>query len=158
MQCREAANTARRLHFMVHRPFSELSKAANIPAYCAVVRLYLEYAMGVNYLNFRSWVQCKATRLVRCLHQPTSSHWNADASELTSFSPSTLQRCNWPKPVYYFLRTPRAGLRGHTLTILKRPSRFRRRSGASFLCVFIFKNQLVRQRFEIFPSPNPILL
>ncbi len=35
--CREAANTARRLLFMVRRSFCELSKTAFIPLYCAIV-------------------------------------------------------------------------------------------------------------------------
>ncbi len=35
VHCREAANTARRLLFMVRRSFSELSKTAFTPLYCA---------------------------------------------------------------------------------------------------------------------------
>ncbi len=54
MHYREAANTARRLLFMGRRFFSELSKAAFIPLYCALVRPHLEYAIEANSLNLRA--------------------------------------------------------------------------------------------------------
>ncbi len=44
----EAANTARRLLFMVRRSFCELSKTAFTPIYCALVRPHLENAMEAN--------------------------------------------------------------------------------------------------------------
>ncbi len=45
---RETVNTAKRLLFMIHRSFPELSKAALVPQYCAIVRPHLEYAMKAN--------------------------------------------------------------------------------------------------------------
>ncbi len=72
--CREAANTAMRLHFMVRRSFCELSKTAFIPLYCAIVRPHLEHAMKANAPALRAdtnqleKVQRLATRLVSGLH------------------------------------------------------------------------------------------
>ncbi len=48
VHCREAANTARQLFFTIRRSLCELSKAAFIPLYCAIVRPHLEYAMEAN--------------------------------------------------------------------------------------------------------------
>ncbi len=66
-------------------------------------------------------------------------------------------------PSEYFLRPPRAGLRGHIYRLLQRPSRLRRRGDAfsvqvvkywnrlpQSLSVSIFKKQLERQWSEIF--------
>ncbi len=72
-------------------------------------------------------------------------------------------------PSDFFLRPPRAGLRGHTYRLLQGPSRLRRRSGAFSVrvvkywnrlpthlalapSVSIFKKQLDRHWFEIFPA------
>ncbi len=62
---------------MVRRSFTELSKAAFTPLYCALVRPNLEYAMGANASTLRAdiyqleRVQRLATRLVRGLrHVP----------------------------------------------------------------------------------------
>ncbi len=76
--CILAANTARRLLFLVHlRSFSELSKTAFTPNYGALVRPNLEYAMEDNAPTLRvdtnqfEWVQRLATRPVRNLrHVP----------------------------------------------------------------------------------------
>ncbi len=46
--CLEAANTARRLLFMVQRCFCELSKKEFTPLYCSLVRTHLEYAFDEN--------------------------------------------------------------------------------------------------------------
>ncbi len=72
-------------------------------------------------------------------------------------------------PSEFFLRPPRAGLRGHTYRLLQGPSRLRQRSGAFSVriveywnrlpvhlvlepSVSIFKKQLDRHWFEIFPA------
>ncbi len=72
-------------------------------------------------------------------------------------------------PSESFLRPPQAGLRAHTYRFLQGPSRFRRRSGAFSVrmvkywsrlpahlelapSVSIFKKQLDRHWFEIFPA------
>ncbi len=72
-------------------------------------------------------------------------------------------------PSEFFLRPPRTGLRGHTYRLLQGPSRLRRRSGAFSAhvvkywnrlpahlvlapSVSIFKKQLDRHWFEIFPA------
>ncbi len=95
----------------------------------------------------------------------TSSRWNADASELISSL----------NPAEFFLRPPRAGLRGHTYRLLQGPSRLRRRSGAFSVrvvkywnrrpahldlapSVSTFKKQLDRHWFEIFPAAPLLLL
>ncbi len=48
VHCREAANTARLLLFMVRTSLGELSKTAFIPVQCAKVRPHQEYAMEAN--------------------------------------------------------------------------------------------------------------
>ncbi len=69
--CREAANIARRLLFMVQRSFGELSNTALIPIYSAEVRPHLEYAIEANAPTLRANInqleraQRLATRLVR---------------------------------------------------------------------------------------------
>ncbi len=75
--CIEAANTARRLLFMVRRFFCEQPNTAFTPIYCALVRPHLEYAMEANAPTLRAdinqleRVQRLATRLVRGLrHVP----------------------------------------------------------------------------------------
>ncbi len=72
-------------------------------------------------------------------------------------------------PAEFFLRPPRAGLRGHTYRLLQGPSRLRRRSGVFAVrivkywnslsahlvlapSVSIFKKQLGRHWSEIFPA------
>ncbi len=72
-------------------------------------------------------------------------------------------------PSEFFLRPPRAGLRGHTSRLLQGTSRLRRRSGTFSVrvvkywkrlpahlvlapSVSIFKKQLDRQWFEIIPA------
>ncbi len=119
--CREAANTARRLLFMVRRSFSELSKPALTPLYCALVRLHLEYAMEANAPTLRADInqleraQHHATRLVRGLrHVP----YEERLRQLNLFS---LERRRLRadlvidlNPSEFFPRPPQAGLRGHT--------------------------------------------
>ncbi len=172
--CWEAANTARRLLFMVRRSFCELSKAPFTPLYCALVRPHLR--TGVNQLER---VQRLAIRLVRGLrHVP----YEERLRQLNLFS---LERRRLRadlilafkifkgevdlNPSEFFLRPPRAGLRGHTSRLLQGPSRLRRRSGAFSRrvvkfwnrlpahlilspSVSIFKKQLNRQWSEIFPA------
>ncbi len=72
-------------------------------------------------------------------------------------------------PSEFFPRPPRAGLRGHTYRLLQGPSRLRRTSGAFSVRVVkyrlpahlvlapsvpIFKKQLDRHWFEIFPAAS----
>ncbi len=52
--CIEAANTARRLLFVVQRSFCELSKTALTPLYCAKVRPHLEYTMEASAPTLRA--------------------------------------------------------------------------------------------------------
>ncbi len=75
--CIEAANTARRLLFLVRRSLCELSKTAFTPLYCGLVRPHLEYAMEANAPTLRAdinqiaRVRRLATRLVAGLrHVP----------------------------------------------------------------------------------------
>ncbi len=52
--CRGAANTTRRLLFMVRRSFCELAKTVFIPLYFALVRPHLEYAMEAKAPTLRA--------------------------------------------------------------------------------------------------------
>ncbi len=87
--CRGAANTTRRLLFMVRRSFCELAKTVFIPLYCALVRSHLEYAMEANAPTLRAntnqleWVQCLATRLVRGqVPNKERSSWSSKLSKV----------------------------------------------------------------------------
>ncbi len=110
MHCREAANTARRLLFIVHRAFSELSTAV-----CgAIARPHLNYAMEANspnlgaYINHVEWVQRLAKRhvpYVEWLHQ--LNH----ASELTSSWPSRCSRVIILRAAFKFGRRVHFSLR-----------------------------------------------
>ncbi len=52
--CIEAANTTRRLLFLVRRSFCELSKTALTPIYCALARPQLKYVMKANAPTLRA--------------------------------------------------------------------------------------------------------
>ncbi len=115
--CTEAANTARRLLFMVRRSFCELSKTAFTPLYCALVQPHLEYAMEVNAptlrvdINHIERVQRLATRLVRGLrYVPTQPLLRADLILAFKIFKGEVDL----SPSEFFIRAPRAGLRGHT--------------------------------------------
>ncbi len=183
--CIEAANTTRRLLFMVQRSFCELSKTAFTPLYCTLVRPHLEYAMEANAQTLRAdinqleRVQRLATRLVRGLrHVPYEER-------LRQLNPFSLDRRRPRADLIlafkifkgevdlnlseFFLRPPRAGLGGHTYRLQQGPSRPRRRSSSFSVrvvkcwnrlpahlalapSVSIFKKQLDRHWFEIFPA------
>ncbi len=173
--CIEAANTARRLLFLVRRSFCDLSKTAFTPLYCALVRPRLEHAMEANAPTPRAdikqleKVQRLATRLVRVLRQ-----LNLFALERRRLRADLILASKFFKGEVdlnsseFSLRPPRAGLRGHTYRLLQGPSRLRRRSGAFSVrvvkfwnrlsahlvlspSVSIFKKQLDCQWSEIFP-------
>ncbi len=73
VHCREAANTAKQLLFMIHQSFTELSKAAFIPLDRVIMRPHLGYAMDTNApalrvdINKLEGVQRLATWIVRVL-------------------------------------------------------------------------------------------
>ncbi len=126
----EAVNTARQLLFMVRRPFTEYSKSAFIPVYCAIVWPHLEYAMEAYAPTMRDdtnqleRVQRLATRLVRGLRQVS---YEERCRQLNLFS---LERRHLRVKLIlafkifkgkvdqslsdFFLRPPRTGLRGQT--------------------------------------------
>ncbi len=130
MHCREAALTARRLLFMIHRSFSDLSKAAFIPLYRVIVRQHLEYAMEINFrslkadINQLERVQCLATRLGtglrHVLYEERLRQLNR-ADFILAFKifkgRFDLSRSD------FLLCTPRAGLRGLTYRLLQGPGR-----------------------------------
>ncbi len=132
--CIEAANTARSFLFMVRRSFCELSKTALTPLYCALVRPHLEYAMEANAPTLRAdtnqleRVQRLATRLVRGLrHVPYEERLrqlNLFSLERRRLRADLILAFNIfkgevdLKPYAFFLRQPRAGLRGHTYRLL----------------------------------------
>ncbi len=170
---------------MVRRSFCELSKTAFTPLYCALVRPHLKYAMEANAPTLRAditqleRVQRLATRLVRGhSHVP----YEERLRQLNLFS---LERRRLRadlilafkifkgevdlNPSAFFLRPPRAGLRGHAYRLLQGPSRLRRKSGAFSVrvvkywnrlpahlvlapSVSISKKQLDRHWFETFPA------
>ncbi len=154
-QCLEAS---RRLLFMVRTSFCELSKTAFSQLYCALVRPYVEYAMEANAptpgadINQLDWVQRLATRLVRALRQVP---YEERLRQLNLFSLE--RRRLWAdlmlafkmfkgevdlNPSEFFLRPPRAGLRGHINRLLQGPNRLRRRSGAFTVRVVKYWNRL----------------
>ncbi len=155
--CKEAANTARRLLFMVRRSFSELSKTAFTPLYCALMRPHLEYAMEANAPTLRAdinqleRVQRLATRLVRGLrhvpHEERLRQLNLFSLERRRLRTDLIQAFKIFKgevdlnPSEFFLRPPRAGLRGHAYRLLQGPSRRRRRSGAFSVRVVKYWNR-----------------
>ncbi len=101
MHCREAANTARRLLFMVRRSFSELSKTAFIPLCCTIVRPHLVYAMKANASTLRAdknqleRVQRLATWLERGLrHMPYEER--PRQLNLSSLEPLFELTSSWP--------------------------------------------------------------
>ncbi len=168
---------------MIRRSFCELSKTAFTPLYCALVRPHREYAMEAKAPTLRAdinqleRVQRLATRLVRGLrHVP----YEERLRQLNLFSLKGRRlRADLIlafkifkgevdlNPAEFFLRPPRAGLRGHTYRLLQGPSRLRRRSSAFSVrivkywnrlpahlvlapSVYIFKKQLDRNWSEIF--------
>ncbi len=132
---------------MVPRSICELSKATFIPMYCAIVWPHLGYAMEANAPILRTdiyqlkRVQRLAMRLLRGRrHVPNEERfcqpnfcslerrrlWNDLILAFTIFN----RVVDLYSPSDFFLRPPRAGLRGLTYRYLHGPSRFRRRSGA----------------------------
>ncbi len=122
------------------------------------MRPHLEYAMEANAPTLRmdisqlERVQRLATRLERSLRHVT---YEERLRQLKLFS---LERKRLQpdlilafkifngevdlNPSEFFLRPPRAGLRGHTYRLLQGPSRLRRRSGAFSVRVVKFWNRL----------------
>ncbi len=131
---------------MVRRSFCEQSKTVFIPLYCAIVRPHLEYAMEANAPTLRADInqleraQRHATRLVRGhRHVPyeerlrqlnlfSLEHRHLRADLILTFK--IVKNEIDLNPSDFFLRSPRARLRGHTYRILQGPSRLRPRSGA----------------------------
>ncbi len=171
--------------FLVRRPFCELSKSAFTPLYCALVPPHLEYAMEANAPTLRAGInqleraQRHATWLVRglrhVLYEERLRQLNLFSLERICLRADLILAFNIFRgevdlnPSGFFLRSPRAGLRGHTYRLLQGPSRLRRRSGAFSVrimkfwnrfpthlvlppSVSIFKKQLDRQWSEIFPA------
>ncbi len=157
-----AANTARRLLFVVRRSFSELSKAAFIPLYCAIVRPHLEYAMEANAptpgadINPLERVERLAARVVRSLrHVPYEERLcqlNLFSLECRRFRAGLILAFKIDlNPSDFYLRPPRAGLRGHTYRLLQGPSRLRRRSVTFSVRVVKYWNRLPA---HLFLSPS----
>ncbi len=146
----EAANTARRLLFLVRRSVCELSKTTFTPLYCAIVQPHLEYAMEANAATLRAdinqleRVQLLATRLVRglrhVLYEEKHRQLNLVSLERMLAFQMFVGEVHM-NPPDFFLRPPRAGLRRHTHRLLQEPSRLRHRSGSfSVLTVKYWNN------------------
>ncbi len=130
-------------------------------------------------INQLERVQCPATRLVRGLryvpYEERLRQLNLFSLERRRLRADLILAFKIFKvevdlnPSEFFLHPPQAGLQGHTHRFLQEPSRLRRRSGAfsvrvvkywnrlpSHLAltpsVSIFKKQLDRHWFEIFPA------
>ncbi len=143
---------------MIRRSFRELAKTAFTQLYCALVRPHLEYTMEANAPTLRAdinqleRVQRLAPRLVRGLrHVPYEERLrqlNLFSLERRCLRADLIMGFKIVKgevdlnPSDFFLRPPRAGLRGHTYRLLQRPSRLRRRSGAFSVRVVVYWNRL----------------
>ncbi len=122
------------------------------------MQTHLEYAMEANAptlrvdINQLERVQHLATRLVRGLcHVPyeerlrqlklfSLEHRRLQADIILAFK--IFKGEVDFNPSEFFLRPPRAGLRGHTYRLLQGPSRLRRRSGAFTVRIVKFWNRL----------------
>ncbi len=151
------------------------------------MRPHLEYAMEANApslkanINHFERVQRLATRLVRGLrHVPYEERLrqlNIFSLECRRLRADLILAFKLFKgkvglnPSEFFLRPPRAGLRGHTYRLLQGPNRLRPRSGAFSVrigkfwnrlpvhlvlapSVSIFEKQLDRHWSEIFPAAS----
>ncbi len=145
VHCRQTANSARRLLFMVRRSFSDISKAAFISLYYALVLPHLENAMEANSSNPRAdinqlqRIQRLAACLVRCLrhvsYEERLHQFNSFSLERRRLRADLILAVKIFKevdinPSYFFLHPLLAGLRGYTRRLLQVPSRPRRKSGA----------------------------
>ncbi len=122
------------------------------------MRPHLEHAMEANAPTLRAdinqleRVQRLATRLVRGLrHEPFEErlrqlnlfslerrHLRADLIPAFKIFKGEVDL----NPSEFFLRPPRAGLRGYTYRLLQGPSRLRRKSGAFSVRIVKFWNRL----------------
>ncbi len=143
---------------MVHRPFSDLSKAAFITVCCAIVWPHLEYAMEANTptlgvdINQLEWVQCLATQLVRglrlVLYEERLRQLNLFSLEYRHFWAGLILAFKIFKgeidlsPSDFVLRPLQTGLWGHIYRLLQGPSRLWWRSGAFSVRVVKYWNRL----------------
>ncbi len=122
------------ISFLVQRSFRELSKTTLTPLYYALVRPHLGYAMEANAptlmadINQLERVQRLATRLVTGLrHVPYEDRLrqlNLFSLKRRRLRADLILACKIFKgevdlnPSEFYLRPPRAGLRGHTYRLL----------------------------------------
>ncbi len=100
-------------------------------------------------INQLEWVQRLATRLVRSLrHVPYEERLRQLLAERRRLRADLILAFKIFKeevdlnPSEFFLRPPRAGLRGHTYRLLQGPGRLSRRSGACSVRIVKFWNRL----------------
>ncbi len=137
-----------------------IARAQGLAAACkaATTRPHLEYAMEANAPTLKAdrnqleSVQRLATRLVRGLHhvpyEDRLRQFNLFSLERRHLRADLLLAFKIFKgevnlnPSDFFLRQPRAGLRGHTYRLLQGQSRLRRRSGSFSVRVEKYWNKL----------------
>ncbi len=102
-------NTARQLLFVVRRSLAELSKAAFIPLYCAIVRAHLDYAMKANFPNLRADTnhleRVPAPWNTICERPPSLTIWGK-ASPTPPFLTGTQMHSSWPHPGLHNFHRP----------------------------------------------------
>ncbi len=135
---------------MVRRSFSELSKTAFISLYGAILRPHLGYAMeasaatlraDINQLERVQRLTTRSRKGLRQLNLLLLEHIRLWADLIPAFT--IFKGDVYLNPSEFFLRPPRAGLRGHTYRLLQGPSRLRRRSGAFSVWVVKYWNILL---------------
>ncbi len=146
-QCTKAANKARRLIFMIRRPFQDLLKSAFILLYEALVRPHLEYGLPacspnlVADINHLERIQRLASRLVTGMpHLPYDEilqRLGLHSLQRRLLRTNLITAFKIFKGLLdidtnlFFLPPARRGLRGHPYKVLQGASH-RRRGGLAF--------------------------
>ncbi len=166
--CTETANTARRLLFLVRGSFSEQSKTAFTPFYCAALS---RVSNGGQRRNTESGYKPTWEGPAPCNTASENLRHVPYEERLRQLNLFDLERRRLRgdlilafkifkgevdlNPSEVFLRPPRAGLLGHTYRLLQGQSRLRRRSGAFSVRVVKFWNRFPPHLVlssEIFPA------
>ncbi len=138
VHCREVANTAIRVLFMVRRSFTELFSSVFFPLDCDIEWPHVEYAMKANAPTLRADFKQPERGHCPC-NKASGRHSSRAICGKASPAQTLLADLNMAKifksevdlsPSDFFLCKFRHAQRGHTYRLLQEPSRLRRRNGA----------------------------